>query len=117
MFDWWEYLALAQRLEAAGDEASRRSAISRAYYSVLCAARNSLVNSQSGFVVNPGRSLHAQVWDAYERRGDLAGRQIAQWGRRLKHHRARADYHDNMPGLLKTVQDSMHTARRLRGSI
>jgi len=37
-FDWNEYLALARRLAAAGDEASKRSAISRAYYFVFNSA-------------------------------------------------------------------------------
>ena len=34
-FDWNEYLVLARQLATAGDEASKRSAISRAYYFVF----------------------------------------------------------------------------------
>ena len=39
-FDWSEYFNLAQELAGTSEEAKLRSAISRAYYSVFCLARN-----------------------------------------------------------------------------
>ena len=39
-FDWSEYFNLAQELAGTSEEAKLRSAVSRAYYSVFCLARN-----------------------------------------------------------------------------
>ena len=39
MFDWADYLRLAQELAQRGEESCKRSAVSRAYYSVFNLAR------------------------------------------------------------------------------
>ncbi|MEG4171823.1 MULTISPECIES: hypothetical protein [unclassified Microcoleus] len=45
-FDWEEYFNLAKELAETTEEAKLRSAVSRAYYSVFCLARNYLRDIQ-----------------------------------------------------------------------
>ena len=45
-FDWKEYFNLAKELAGTTEEAKLRSAVSRAYYSVFCLARNYLRDIQ-----------------------------------------------------------------------
>ena len=45
-FDWSEYFNLAQELAGTSEEAKLQSAVSRAYYSVFCLARNYLRDIQ-----------------------------------------------------------------------
>ena len=45
-FDWEEYFNLAQELAGTNEEAKLRSAVSRAYYSAFCLARNYLRDIQ-----------------------------------------------------------------------
>jgi hypothetical protein len=43
MFDWSDYLTLAKQLATNADEASKRAAISRAYYAAFGLARNYVI--------------------------------------------------------------------------
>ena len=45
-FDWEEYFNLAKELAGTTEEAKLRSAVSRAYYSAFCLARNYLRDIQ-----------------------------------------------------------------------
>ena len=45
-FDWLEYFNLAKELAETSKEAELRSAVSRAYYSAFCLARNYLRDIQ-----------------------------------------------------------------------
>src|SRR5439155_17441616 len=97
-FDWRDYLGLARRLSAQpGDEAALRSAISRAYYSIYCIARNRLRNK--GWAV-PSQSSHRAVWDQYRLDKNQRARSIGTSGSRLHRLRCKADYDDNVPGIL-----------------
>ena len=86
-FDWSEYLNLAVQLAANTDEASHRSSISRAYYSIYHKASERAVSA--GYV---DQHKHWQLWDMYGRNTDRAYRKLSSIGSRMKKERIDADY-------------------------
>lgn len=96
MFEWAEYLRVARDLaREAGDEASLRSAISRAYYAALGTAHGRLL--QHGWR-RPLGPLHHHVWRAYRRADNSACQRIGELGFLLREQRVRADYQIPFPG-------------------
>ena len=64
-FDWNDFLSLAQRLAASTDEASKRTAISRAYY---CAFILAFERAESAGCRYPrGEGYHQWCWRKYSR--------------------------------------------------
>lgn len=90
-FDWNEYLILAIELQKRQDEASLRTAISRAYYFVYHTAKARPAVKQYNFNVDEGRS-HQQLWELYERNDNDSCREIAMIAMRLRKRRIDADY-------------------------
>lgn len=99
---WEEYIVLADGLAGQGSEASKRSAVSRAYYGAFNTARRWLEAN-----VRPvsDRAVHKQVWDAFSA-PDLASEDtrdkweyIGEIGEALRTLRNQADYDDYMPNL------------------
>lgn len=89
-FDWNEFLTLAEVLAASDDEASKRTALSRAYYCVfnLAFARaEKTVGSKPWDVPN-----HKWCWDQYVSTPDLNCKRLGNSGERLKRIRVKADY-------------------------
>lgn len=87
-FEWTDYLQLAQILATRMDNASRRSAVSRAYYACYgIAARYALSHDFAHTVVT-----HDRVWGWYRHLDDPIGREINILGKRIKEHRIAADY-------------------------
>lgn len=110
-FDWAEYQTLAERLRQEDNEAARRSAISRIYYSVFCRARNYLKNT--GFpITTMGPSSHQIVWNEFKKRGGTF-RGIGVNGHRLHENRKDADYEDEITNLISKVDDSFRCANNL----
>jgi len=61
-FDWSEYLRLARDLSANADEASQRTAISRAYYCIYhMASARAIANGYP-----PGGNTHDKIWGIYQ---------------------------------------------------
>src|SRR5437870_1766733 len=96
-FDWKEYLALARSLEnQTGEgfavEATTRCAVSRAYYSAFCYARN-YAEMKLKYVRLKGGQDHRGVRDHYRKRGmDKVANKLGtlyQW-------RGSCDYEDEM---------------------
>jgi len=85
-FNWAEYLRLATELSATQDEASHRSSISRAYYSIFHAAT---IKAQSNGY--SGRS-HQKLWALYQRDADRNCRKLSTIGNTMKVAREDADY-------------------------
>ena len=114
-FDWTGYNALATELAARADEASRRSAISRAYYYVyhLALARA----SNNGFQILPGEGSHKQLWRNYSDSPEANCRKLAEIAKRLKERRKRADYNERYPRIgeeiNELIKDAQHFAVRL----
>jgi hypothetical protein len=92
-FDWNEFLRLAIKLSNDADEASQRTAISRAYYFAFNMAMRRAVANGYRFAEGVG-STHDQLWALYDRNTDAASRckQIAFLGGRIKRKRVIADY-------------------------
>lgn len=100
MFDWRGFLALADELSGRDDEASLRSAVSRAYYSAFCSARNWL--QEDGAAVPKTSQAHRREWNEFEGHSDVERRRVGQLGNRLRHSRNKADY-DNTVNRLEDV--------------
>jgi hypothetical protein len=109
-FDWTGYYTLANELAARADEASLRSAMSRAYYYVyqLALARA----KANGFAIVPGEASHKQLWRNYIDSPEPACKKLAVIATRLKEKRERADYQDvyrrisdDIPVMLADAQD------------
>ena len=62
-FDWRAVVGLADELSKRAEEAALRSAISRAYYSAYCYARD-----RAGLNTAGSRDSHKLVFEYYERR-------------------------------------------------
>lgn len=92
MFDWNEFLALAQSLATNSDDASIRSAISRAYYSAYNQARIRLPADVAPIMRDD--SSHKQIWDIYGRCSAKAARAVNSKSRKLKGLRVSADYRE-----------------------
>jgi len=116
-FAWSDYLTLAERLAAeTSDEASLRSAISRAYYAVFCTARQLLPPGQQR--PPPGRSSHEWVWAQYTNpTNDEPSRYVGATGANLKRNRQKADYDAQIARLGAVVTESIATARELLGAL
>lgn len=111
MFDWTEYLAVADRLLAdAPDEGALRSAISRAYYAVYHAAATFVRTSG---ILRRGHS-HRRVWSALANDVDPARAAVGARGDQLRQVRTDADYRDRVPGdLANRARDTVREARAL----
>ncbi|PYV15129.1 MAG: hypothetical protein DMG21_16040 [Acidobacteria bacterium] len=89
-FDWNDFLSLAQRLAASTDEASKRTAISRAYY---CAFILAFERAESAGCRYPrGEGYHQWCWRKYSETPDSSCRKLAVEGNRMLALRVRADY-------------------------
>lgn len=103
IFDWSEYLTLANDLAGARtnpstDEAKLRAAISRAYYANYCIARNHLRDKEGHTI--PWADAHKYVIDQFRNSSDKARKDLGKDLDRLKNYRLSADYKDNYPGLI-----------------
>lgn len=90
-FDWNSYLTLAEELaEKKEDEASQRTAISRAYY---CVFNHAFARAEITAGRRPRKApYHAWCWGKYTNTADPACRQIGLDGDRMKSRRVLADY-------------------------
>jgi uncharacterized protein (UPF0332 family) len=93
-FDWNNFLALAEALAAKTDEASQRTAISRAYYCVfnLAFARAEMT---AGRRPRDARS-HQWCWEQYSKTLDPTCAQLGVTGDRMKRLRVAVDYKASM---------------------
>src|SRR6266404_1380992 len=90
-FDWFGYFRLANELgKRLDDEASLRSAISRAYYYVyhLALARAEM----NTYKRTPGEASHTQLWRVFSLNPEPDCQRLAEIAKRLKEKRERADY-------------------------
>jgi uncharacterized protein (UPF0332 family) len=85
-FNWGDYLTLAISLSANPDEASQRSAISRAYYSAFHAAT---IHAQAN---GYSERNHRRLWKMYHSDTDLNSRRLSAIGDQMKQAREEADY-------------------------
>lgn len=113
-FDWNEYLLLAQDLcnkkppsAAYSNEAKYRCAISRAYYSAFCVAKNYLLNSGQDFQeCSETSKIHHEVKMAFKSiRNNQICVQIGENLERLRKNRNKADYDNIYNGRQSVIQN------------
>jgi uncharacterized protein (UPF0332 family) len=110
MFDWTSYLVLARELAKRPDEASRRTAVSRAYYAIFNKAR--LLLEGEGTVVSSTGRAHDDIWRTLESAG-RGRRRLGAEGKRLREMRRKADYDGGVTSLEKVTADALATAESL----
>lgn len=114
-FDWSLYLQLARELSGRPDDAAKRSAISRAYYSAFHAAHDSL--KANNIAMDHRRGSHERVWDVYAKSSRPECQKIGSDGYRLKNARTEADYvADRVPADRK-VERHLQEAQSIINSV
>jgi len=88
-FDWNYFLTLADDLAKRSDDASKRTAVSRAYYSAF---HDALSRAELNCGPKQGGNSHQWCWDRYLYSRDDDCYQLAIDGTRLKAKRVQADY-------------------------
>ena len=112
-FDWNNYLSLAEELADRTDEASKRTAISRAYYCVFNLAFAHAVTTAGPKPWN--EPSHSWCWKVYESTPDDSCRKLGIEGDRMKRRRVDADYKAaNNPRLDDEVRRMPDEARQFR---
>jgi uncharacterized protein (UPF0332 family) len=109
-FDWNNYLTLAESLARAADEASKRTSVSRAYYSAF---HDAMIRAQQNCGPKEGGNSHQWCWDRYIYTQDENCNQLGIDGNRLKMKRHKADYEaakinrldEFVAGVLKDARD------------
>lgn len=118
-FDWSEYLNLAQELATSNEKAKLRSAISRAYYSVFCLARNYLRDIEQDPRLSRNKTYdindHQYVAEEfiYNRSKSQKITEIGRNLTRLRKIRNQADYEDT----IFQLQNEVRMALSLAGDI
>jgi hypothetical protein len=109
-FDWNRYLTLAEELATRADEASKRSAISRAYY---CVFNLAFARAQSTAGPRPsGEHRHKWCWTKYRNGPDPFCIQLGVDGDRMHGRRVKADYNPaDIPRLNDEVERMLEDAR------
>lgn len=112
-FDWNKYLTLAEELATRADEASKRTAISRAYY---CVFNLAFARAESTAGPHPqGETYHNWCWSKYETTPDSSSKQLGIVGRRMRRRRVQADYKAaDIPRLDDQVRRILEEARQFR---
>lgn len=109
MFDWSDYLRLADELAAVtSDEAALRTAIGRAYYAAYGRAAEHLLARS---LLAQRAITHRKVWYAFQDPSNQDRWSIWRYGILLKEQREKADYRRTFQGsLTQAAQDSVRRA-------
>jgi len=110
-FDWSAFRTVAETLSQEVDEASRRSAISRAYYCAYHQAQAHL-SEHHNYQVSEDKPAHDQVWREFSRKG-LSYREVWNKGDKLKKLRVDADYRSDAAIGADTAATSLKLADRI----
>jgi len=114
-FDWNNYLVLAEELAKRGDEASKRTSISRAYYSAF---HDAMIRAERNCGPKQGGNSHDWCWNKYLYSRDDTCTQLGIDGNRLKAQRVNADYTaDTSRRLDDDVVRALAAARSLKQRI
>ena len=114
-FDWAEFLTLAKELAQRPEEASLRSAVSRAYYAAFGKARAFLQAEGVSFVSDA--SDHALVWEAFRSSSDDVRYYIGVDGTGLRNSRNRADYDAEVSDIQARAQRAVRKAEDIFNSL
>jgi uncharacterized protein (UPF0332 family) len=118
-FDWSEYFYLAKELADTSKEAELRSAVSRAYYSAFCLARNYLRDIQQYPKLwhNKTYDINAHQYVAekfiYNQSKSQIMIEIGKDLSRLRKMRNKADYEDTMFNLKREARTALMLAQNI----
>ncbi len=118
-FDWSEYFNLAKELAETSKEAELRSAVSRAYYSAFCLARNYLRDIQQYPKLwhNKTYDINAHQYVAekfiYNQSKSQIMIEIGKDLSRLRKMRNKADYEDTMFNLKREARTALMLAQNI----
>jgi uncharacterized protein (UPF0332 family) len=107
-FDWGEFQKLANELRQRDDEAAKRTAVSRLYYSVYWKARQQL--ESEGFILSQRDGSHTQIRREYQKQGRTR-KGVGLNGERLHDFRLQADYESEVKDVDEFVKDSFQAAK------
>ena len=113
-FNWSGYLHLAEELGKRSDEASLRSALSRAYYYVYHLA---LERAEANDFRPISGGTHTQLWQFFDGSPEPACKKLAILARRLKDKRVRADYNKNFNRIAEEVPEILEDARNFAAQL
>lgn len=113
LFDWQQYLVVAEELAPIRTDRTWRTAISRAYYAVFHKAEQHYARFHPTHASGLGNESHRTVWRWFEEHPARSYREIGVGGRRLQQARIQADYRDRFPGLESQVIYQIANARAL----
>jgi uncharacterized protein (UPF0332 family) len=118
-FDWSEYFNLAKELAETSKEAELRSAVSRAYYSAFCLARNYLRDIQQYPKLwrqkTDDINAHQYVAEKfiYNQSKSQIMIEIGKDLTRLRIMRSKADYEDTIFNLQKEARTALMLAKNI----
>lgn len=115
-FDWSEFLTLAQNLQGLSDtpyseEASARTAVSRAYYAAFCYVRN-YAEVQFNFRRTATGRDHRLLREHLQKI-DSDWLEIAEYLTELATWRHHCDYDDKVEGLDRMAPEAIETAKKI----
>ena len=114
MFNWAEFLNLADALVQQTNQAALRSAVSRAYYATYHRALGKLVDEGQIHRSDPSQlGKHKAMWDLYRDSADDKRRRVGINGDRLRRDRTNADYIDAFEVNAPTAKQCISSARSL----
>ncbi len=122
-FDWSEYFYLAKELAETSEEAELRSAVSRAYYSAFCLARNYLrdiqLDSRLSWHKTYDINAHQYVAEKfiYNQSKSQTMIEIGQNLNRLRKMRNKADYEDTIFYLKKEARTALMLAQNIMSAL
>jgi uncharacterized protein (UPF0332 family) len=110
-FIWNDYIDLAEKLLGETDDASKRSAISRAYYGAYHISRQYLKDKKGNI---PDSTYHKATWEMFDGPGaPREERAISINGDRIRLARGRADYENVVSGLKDQADDAVRRAKSI----
>jgi uncharacterized protein (UPF0332 family) len=117
MFDWYQYLVLAEYLYDNRDnfpdrEACLRAVISKSYYAAFCLARN-YARDFDRLDLDESAQDHGSVKKHYIRAPDPKNRQVGNFLDRLRDLRNQADYSDEIDKLEELAKAAISQSKQV----
>jgi uncharacterized protein (UPF0332 family) len=113
MFPCAGYLELAKKLAAIDDEASMRSAVSRAYYAAFHKAKLFAKNDGSGTRFSGGVDIHKEVVDFLKEHTNQSIQSLSSKLDRLRKDRNACDYGSSMKNVKSIAGNSIILAEKI----
>ncbi|MCD6238374.1 MAG: hypothetical protein J7K51_03445 [Thermotogae bacterium] len=110
-FDWKDFVRLAEDLMKRPDEASLRSAISRAYYGVFCISRNK--RGFKNYRPEKGKNIHWIVINEYKNSHNNNEEIIGKYLDDLRRNRNYSDYDEDKTIDFKLAQRVLIKAKQI----